>query len=75
MFWPNNAKKKLVQTIECELSFSTGTFFINYDVKDRKLKTLLICSTVGKWEKWKENTLVEITITKWQGVLASITQP
>ena len=48
----------LVPPMECELSFSTGTFLNNYDVTDIKLKPLLTYSTVGKWE---ENTMVETT--------------
>ena len=36
------------KNLECELSFSTGTFFNNYDVTDRKLKPLCTYSTVGK---------------------------
>ena len=44
-----------------QLSFSTGTFLNNYDIIDRKLKPLLIGSTVGKQEKWEENTTVETT--------------
>ena len=47
-----------------KLSFLTGIFLNNYDVIDRKLKPLLADSTVGKREKWGENTLVEITKIK-----------
>ena len=47
--------------IESELSISTGTFLNNYDVIVRKLKLLLIRSTVQKWQKLKENNIVETT--------------
>ena len=51
-------RKRIVPPIECEFSFSTGTFLNNYDITDRKLKPLLTYSTVGKREKWE---LVETT--------------
>ena len=47
--------------IESELSISIGTFLNNYDVRVRKLKPCVICSTVGKGAKWEENTIVETT--------------
>ena len=51
VFWPKSARKIKVPPIESELSVSTGTFLKNYDVRDRKLKPLLLGSTVGKREK------------------------
>ena len=60
-FCPKSARKRIVPPIECELSFSTGTFLNNYDVIGRELKMLATCSTVGKREKWEDNTLVETT--------------
>ena len=54
MFRPNNlfcaksARKRIAPPIESELSFSTGSFLNKYDVTDRKLKPLVIGSTVRK---------------------------
>ena len=39
------------KSLECELSFSTGTFLI-------ETKPLLICSTVGKQEKLNSRFIV-----------------
>ena len=61
--------KIIVPPIDSELSFLTGTFLNNYDVSDRKPKPLLTCSTVGKWEKLKENTIVETTHCNWSLIL------
>ena len=47
-FCAKSLRKRIVPPIEWELSFSTGTFLNNYDVKDRKLKPSLTYSTVGK---------------------------
>ena len=52
----------------CELFSFTGTF-LNYDIIERKLKLLVTCSTVGKREKWKENTKVETTVDGFWGCL------
>ena len=61
IFCAKSARKRIVPPIECELSFSIGTVLNNYDAIDGKLKPLLIGSTVGKREKWEENTIVETT--------------
>ena len=61
LFCRKSARKRIVPPIECELSFSTGTFLNNYDVLDRNLKPLVIGSTVGKRAKCEENTIVETT--------------
>ena len=54
---PNNgektARKIIVPPIESELSFSTGTFLNNYDVRDRKLKPLINISDCMKRRKMK----------------------
>ena len=57
----NDAQALIFNILECELSFSTGTFLNNYDVMDRSLKPLVIYSTVGKREKREENAIVETT--------------
>ena len=62
-FCTKSARKRIVPPIERVLSFSTGTFLNNYDVIDRKLKPFVTYSTVQKWEKLKENTIVETTRT------------
>ena len=64
VFWPKSVRKIIVPPIESELSVSTGTFLKNYDVRDRKLKPLLLGSTVGKREKWEENNFIETTNQK-----------
>ena len=46
-----SARKIIVPPIESELSVSAGTFLNNYDVRNGKLKPLLLGSTVGKHEK------------------------
>ena len=38
------------------------TFSNNYDVRDRNLKPLEICSTVRKRQKLRENNIVETTL-------------
>ena len=59
---PKSGRKRIVPLIECELSFLTGNFLNTYDIIDRKLKLFVTYSTVGKREKWEENTIVETTI-------------
>ena len=53
----------LAPPIESELSLSTGTFLINYDVINRKPELLLIHSTVGKRAKRIPDATVETTCT------------
>ena len=67
--------KRIAPSIECELSFSTGTFLNNYDVIDRKLKPLVTFSTVGKWKKWKKDTIVMTTISTIKLVGLTVTSP
>ena len=54
-------RKIIAPPIGRELSFSTGTFFDNYDVKDRKLQPLIIRSTVENRAKRTPDIIVETT--------------
>ena len=47
--------------IESELSILTGTFLNNYDVRDRKLKPLVIRLTVRKRATRTWDTIVKTT--------------
>ena len=60
-FCSKNLMRIIAPPIGSELSISTGTFLNNYDVRDRKLKLLLIRSTVQKRQKLEENNIVETT--------------
>ena len=42
----------------------TGTFINNYEVRDRKLKPLVIRSTAQKPQKLEANIIVETTTSK-----------
>ena len=53
--------KVLVPPAECEVSFSIGTFFENYDVTKRKLLDVETYSTVQKRTKREEKHLMETT--------------
>ena len=59
-FW-ERVRKIIAPLLESELSFSTGTFLNNYDIKNRKLQPLLIRSIVGKRAKRTPDIKVETT--------------
>ena len=56
-----SAMKVIVPPIECELSYSIGTFLNNYDAINRKLKLFVIYSTVWNQTKWGRNATMETT--------------
>ena len=53
--------KVLTPPTECERSISSGTFFENYDVTNRKLLMLEHTPLYENEQKRKENNLVETT--------------
>ena len=56
--------KVLAPPTECELSISSGTFFENYDITNRKLYMSEHTPLYENEQKRKENNIVETTNAK-----------